>query len=144
MLSVKDPGFSYVELERVRCAVRRAMDRYGLTTCPFPELRLGMLDDMGYTLIADLFEDPTQRCRKAILAHSPWVPADWWQHVKERWAPRWFLKKWPVKKKRLEVTFDAEFRVLFPDVVARLGDKYPPRLTMAVLAENKDWVESVA
>ncbi len=24
-------------------------------------------------------------------------PADWWQALKDRWAPRWFLKRWPVE-----------------------------------------------
>ena len=31
-------------------------------------------------------------------------PADWWQAVKERWAPGWFRKRWPVEyiKRRWE------------------------------------------
>ena len=24
------------------------------------------------------------------------VPANWWQHFKQRWFPRWALKRWPV------------------------------------------------
>ena len=29
--------------------------------------------------------------------HSVQYPADWWQHLKQRWSPRWALKRWPVK-----------------------------------------------
>lgn len=25
------------------------------------------------------------------------APADWWQALRERWFPKWWLKKWPVK-----------------------------------------------
>lgn len=29
-------------------------------------------------------------------------PADWWQAVKERWAPVWWKKRWPVRMKKYE------------------------------------------
>lgn len=25
------------------------------------------------------------------------IPADWWQHFKLRWFPKWAKKKWPVR-----------------------------------------------
>lgn len=25
------------------------------------------------------------------------IPADWWEAVKERWAPQWALRRWPVR-----------------------------------------------
>ena len=31
------------------------------------------------------------------------VPANWWEHFKQRWFPKWALKRWPV----LFVTYDA-------------------------------------
>lgn len=30
-------------------------------------------------------------------------PANWWEAVKERWAPKWFLKKHPVKYRKIDV-----------------------------------------
>lgn len=32
-----------------------------------------------------------------VDVQSVTYPADWWQAVKERFAPPWFLKRWPVK-----------------------------------------------
>lgn len=29
------------------------------------------------------------------------VPADWWQAVRERWAPRWWLERHPVVKREI-------------------------------------------
>lgn len=37
-------------------------------------------------------------------------PSNWWQAVKERWAPKWFLGRWPVE----HTVYDA--KVLYPDV----------------------------
>lgn len=31
-------------------------------------------------------------------------PADWWEAVKERWAPRWFLRRWPVRYRHFDVS----------------------------------------
>lgn len=27
-------------------------------------------------------------------------PADWWQHFRQRWFPRWWLSRWPVRMDR--------------------------------------------
>lgn len=31
------------------------------------------------------------------------VPADWWQHFRQRWFPVWWLKQYPVKTKPIAV-----------------------------------------
>jgi hypothetical protein len=31
------------------------------------------------------------------------VPLSWWDHVKERFAPKWFLKRWPTQYRTIEV-----------------------------------------
>jgi hypothetical protein len=34
--------------------------------------------------------------RERITVNLRW-PADWWQALKARWFPRWWLARWPVK-----------------------------------------------
>lgn len=48
------------------------------------------------------------RSHEATYSH----PADWWQALKVRFAPRWFLKRWPARLKT--VTFDA--KALVPEL----------------------------
>lgn len=36
-------------------------------------------------------------------------PADWWQAFKKRWAPRWFLRRWPVVYYRRQYVAKAWF-----------------------------------
>ena len=31
-------------------------------------------------------------------------PATWWQHLKQRWFPRWALRRWPVRLAKREFT----------------------------------------
>lgn len=39
-------------------------------------------------------------------------PADWWQALKARFAPRWFRRRWPVK----EAEWSVQVRELFPGI----------------------------
>lgn len=38
-------------------------------------------------------------------------PQDWWEAVKDRWAPHWFLRRWPVKWKRISVHKNVKTRM---------------------------------
>lgn len=31
------------------------------------------------------------------------VPADWWQHLKQRWFPAWALRRWPARMRTIDV-----------------------------------------
>lgn len=31
------------------------------------------------------------------VSHTFRTPKTWWEHTKERWFPKWYLKKWPVR-----------------------------------------------
>lgn len=52
-------------------------------------------------------------------------PADWWQATKERWFPRWLLRRYPVRLKRVgggKIAVDVH--ALFPELDApRRQDK---------------------
>ena len=48
-------------------------------------------------------------------------PADWVQHFKQRWFPRWALKLWPVKIDTKEFDCKAmypEYKAIFPTKVS--------------------------
>jgi len=48
-------------------------------------------------------------------------PADWWEAFKERWFPRWLLKRYPVKYHEETV----EAREIYPTVGPAIGDHRP-------------------
>ena len=42
------------------------------------------------------------------------VPMDWWQHFKEKWFPKWAIKRWPISYK----IYTAE--ALYPESLIKL------------------------
>lgn len=56
------------------------------------------------------------------------VPANWWEHFKQRWFPAWALERWPVLMK----TYDAA--VILPMVP--ISDPKFHRVEFAVWREN--------
>lgn len=49
-------------------------------------------------------------------------PANPWQHLKARFAPRWWIKRWPVKKIRTEITFHVDVDAAFPQAMIPLSE----------------------
>lgn len=39
---------------------------------------------------------------ETVTVHAKW-PTDWWQAVRERWLPSWWLKKHPVEYRRIDI-----------------------------------------
>lgn len=46
-------------------------------------------------------------------------PANWWQGVKERWFPKWALKRWPV----VYTVFTYSVKVLYPQLNVSLPNQ---------------------
>ena len=40
--------------------------------------------------------------KERIVIHERW-PADWWQAFRERWFPAWWLSRWPVQYRNLDI-----------------------------------------
>lgn len=59
----------------------------------------------GYVAIQCSWESASKVAKDVIE-----VPCDWWQHLKQRFAPWWFIKHWPV----IMTTYHA--RIFCPDV----------------------------
>jgi hypothetical protein len=121
-------------LEVVQYALRQEFSREMLAA---PNARLDVqetLYGMGATLVANLLEDPEQRVKKALRAQSPRYPADWWQAVKEKWAPRWFLRRWPVRWAVARLELEVDLRTIFP-TVRHIGE-HKGRMVLEVLRQD--------
>jgi hypothetical protein len=57
---------------------------------------LGSIEQYTHHVAKELIFSLTARVANKDLG-SFQHPKDWWQAVKERWAPKWFLKKYPVE-----------------------------------------------
>ncbi len=60
------------------------------------------LDQISRQLVLELRSFVLGKKAERIDIEEKW-PADWWQAVKERWLPAWFLKRYPVQYKTLSI-----------------------------------------
>jgi hypothetical protein len=86
------------QFERVEIPV----EAFGLShmlngKAPIETLKLSMERMAGYWCAVFRADLPT-----VTLATQRW-PADWREAVKERWAPAWALKRWPVRYNTLSL-----------------------------------------
>jgi hypothetical protein len=87
-----------INLEKVRIGVMtRVLDVWG-QNCEITEVEDFLTNNLAVSLRSFCWCDEE---REVVAAE--W-PADWWQAVKERFAPSWFLRRWPVKTKRASMT----------------------------------------
>lgn len=70
----------------------------------FSEGLLFLADEMVVRVHQDIFG---QQVKKLTISY----PADWWQALRERWFPAWWLARWPVRK----VTHTVDVKALYPD-----------------------------
>ncbi len=78
-----------------------------IDTWPFaeePELRGQYCVETARIMLRAIVNYAEQPCEPVKY------PADWWQAVKQRFAPAWFLKRWPV-----EYTVWEPF-IVYPDI----------------------------
>ncbi len=53
-------------------------------------------DHVAHVMVLRLQSSVLGKQHGKIDVERQW-PADWWQAVRERWFPRWWLKRWPVR-----------------------------------------------
>jgi hypothetical protein len=55
-----------------------------------------------------------------IIIHRSW-PANWWEAVKERFAPQWFKSRWPVKLLKVDIDRPV-YKSVCPHIDVRFRD----------------------
>ena len=98
----------------------------GLDTVALGKIRFGISIAMSKEFLSDYQVNISEYMADMVNAQirmSLWgrdhqkrtlasFPADWWQAFKERWFPRWALKRWPVRRTFVNVTGASVFPTL--------------------------------
>jgi hypothetical protein len=93
--------FETIDVGRIRVAgmkviSKRQFDLFcGANIRAFVE---GRADVMVIELEAYVLGMPKER----IAVHERY-PLDWWQAFRERWFPKWWLRRWPVAYKTIDI-----------------------------------------
>lgn len=86
----------------------------------------------AYRILDETFEGMRIELRAHVLAehvggvsHEFSYPKDWWQAFKDRWFPKWALKRWPVEKTRK--VWNVDIKCAYPYFRPALsGEPYRP------------------
>lgn len=91
---MNDEQIEEIKLERLRYFVQMAIDKQAA-------LEFGIAPEVKATRLASFVSDAMLfQLRQDIFGRTLdeiKFPANWKEAVKERFAPAWFLKRWPVK-----------------------------------------------
>lgn len=94
------PAVTVVQFEKYKVVVENIQSRFRLETLP-PSC---FDDDMVRRGVAYILGKKRQQ--------SVSFPSTWWEAVKQRFAPKWFLKRWPVRL----TTWTVDAWALFPEL----------------------------
>uniref|UniRef100_A0A6M3L0X3 Uncharacterized protein n=1 Tax=viral metagenome TaxID=1070528 RepID=A0A6M3L0X3_9ZZZZ len=95
-----------VILEQVPLAMRSTLAGYGMATDDI-EVRADWLGELLAVQVKDFILAQT------LEEHKATYPSDWWQALKERWFPKWALRRWPVR----HTTVELKAQALYPSLV---------------------------
>lgn len=107
---LNDPKFlmSQINLDVINMVCEESFSDHGLFFCAesvrvrtfFDAQLRAMIAQIAFKLISRKFKDVEQT---GTLIFRCKVDADWWQSFRARWAPRWWLKRHPVKQREIVV-----------------------------------------
>ena len=88
-----------VAVDVIMIALRQSAERHRLAALGSAEVHVRR---MGDALVAELTARllGKRRTEKEITARES-VPADWWQALRQRWLPTWWLRRWPVRTREI-------------------------------------------
>lgn len=87
-------------IEKVEIGIQWQIPRHVLLNATLDQALGYASDEILYRLRSYLAgsKSETERVDQIIR-----VPLSWWDHVKERFAPKWFLKRWPIQYRTIEI-----------------------------------------
>lgn len=77
------------KLEKIRMSIEKIVPKILVNHLRF-SIKKSITKDLVYRLEADFAASKEKEieCK---------YPKDWWEAFKERWAPKWFLKRYPIR-----------------------------------------------
>ena len=119
--------YSKVDLPIEQICSQVSISKLALTYSNQPELIIRQaVDQVVMRLVAMVPAQPTKPV-------SYKYPANWWEHVKERFAPKWFLKRFPVEYE----IYSVEAKVFYPQIKLPM-QQYVPTFSFVKLEDRNE------
>lgn len=102
----------FVVLEKLQVGFQQSISDGYMNDCNVDMLRDEMRKTFDYNFRSFVWCEPQ-------LPIEIKYPSDWWQAFKQRWFPKWLLRKYPV----CETVHIIDRKVVYPDLVISIKDK---------------------
>jgi hypothetical protein len=99
-----------VQLDLIKMGVQKMFSDTFVQEANVDVVKIAVLDMYQLFVTGKIYGE------KSLTEYHVKYPADWWQAVKERFAPAWFAKRYPVVYKEHHITIDA----VYPELSKRL------------------------
>ena len=114
-----------VILEQTPITARHTLAKYAMAT---DNIKV-CADWMGESLAVQIKD---YIFAQTLEEHKATYPSDWWQAFKERWFPKWVLRRWPVR----HTTVELKAQAIYPSLVLP-KEPHVFRSTMAVVTDER-------
>lgn len=91
-------------------------DSVFISQAEFSVLRDDLIDRLLFRLHSYVMAEDHERAEHTFVAE---YPATWWEHVKQRFAPRWFLSRYPIRMERVTKRCEFVARTYYPSLSAK-------------------------
>jgi hypothetical protein len=93
------------ELDRLVCERVTFVSTHMYPLARIPPYRieaLAYVDGQLKQVLLQMMAEMPGVLRERLVIDRQW-PADWWQAVRARWFPRWWLRRWPVRYEQIQI-----------------------------------------
>lgn len=102
-----------IELSRVRLRAVQVLGRKQLDAVA-DRIRIQIFEQAGDALAIDLSTYIMGMEGERIVINKRW-PCDWWQALRERWFPKWWLRRRPVQYEEIDID-EQKFAAVCPHI----------------------------
>lgn len=117
---IDEQQFSRVLLKRIKQTAQMCLGGHILEQMDLRAIRDHMTDSIIFSLRTNVMSEQLSERSKTITFK---YPASWWEQLKQSHAPRWFLKKYPVKKHKTSQKVTFEEIALYPNLPSIMPDR---------------------
>jgi len=115
MNNLADLEIMSVELHRERLMSQKVISAEQLASCRVNFTNHAAFD-MDMAIVQLILDLPTELLGEYIETDTHAYPDGWWQWFRDKWFPRWWLKKYPVQMKTITLKTVFKPKAIYPQL----------------------------
>lgn len=132
--------YEKIILEKLKIEIAESFPAYISANLTVEQVYRELASQMVYHLHSFIW---ARKIKNETITSSENVPVDWLEHLKERFAPKWFLKKHPVKYRRIATVKNYNVYHTCPHINYPVDDRQHMEFLMGKLSFENEFMEKI-